>query len=138
MLNAILAALILSQQPASPPAGDAIIIRGEDVMVRQAPPHNGEGMSTAYRLSDAAPGRNMEFRVRVMHPGASIGLHPISHDEVYYVVSGMGDVTADGVTNRLNAGDAAYLYDGEVVGIEQVGDEDMVLIIAYPLAERTD
>ena len=138
MLNAILAALVLTQQPASPPAGDVVIVRGRDVMVRQAPPHNGEGMSTAYRISDAAPGRNMEFRVRVMHPGATIGLHPISHDEVYYVVSGMADVTADGVTSRLNAGDAAYLYDGEVVGIEQVGDEDMVLIIAYPLAERTD
>ena len=138
MLNAILAALILTQQPASPPAGDAVIIRGEDVMVRQAPPHNGQGMSTAYRLSDAAPNRNMEFRVRVMHPGATIGLHPIAHDEVYYVVSGVGDVTADGVTSRLNAGDAAYLYDGEVVGIEQVGAEDLVLIIAYPLAERTD
>ena len=82
MLNAIFAVLILGQQPASPPAGDAVIVRGQDVMVRQAPPHNGEGMSTAYRLSDAAPGRNMEFRVRVMHPGASIGLHPISHDEV--------------------------------------------------------
>ena len=40
MLNAILAALILSQQPASQPAGDAVIIRGEDVMVRQAPPQS--------------------------------------------------------------------------------------------------
>ena len=80
----------------------------------------------------------MEFRKRVMHPGASIGLHVIAHDEVYHVVSGEGDVASDGVTTRMKAGDTAYLYDGNNVGIAQVGDEDLVLIIAYPLAERHD
>ena len=138
MLTVILAAVALVQEPASPPAGTAVIVRGEDVRVSQPPPHNGRGMSTAYRISDAAPNRSMEFRVRVMHPGATIGLHPINHDEVYYVVSGTGDVTSDGVTTRLNAGDAAYLYDGNDVGIAQVGEEDLVLIISYPLRERRD
>ena len=41
----------------------------------------------------------------------------IAHDEVYYVVSGEGDVTTDGVTTRMTAGDTAYLYDGGNVGI---------------------
>ena len=73
-----------------------------------------------------------------MHPGASIGLHVIAHDEVYHVVSGQGDVTTDGVTTRMGPGDTAYLYDGGDVGIVQVGDEDLVLIVAYPLAHRRD
>lgn len=124
--------------PASPPAGVGQVVREADVRVMQPPPHNGTGMSTAYRLSDGVPNRAMEFRKRVMHPGASIGLHPIAHDEVYYVVSGAGVVTSDGVETRVGAGDAAYLYDGNVVGIRQAGDEDLVLIIAYPLAKRTD
>jgi hypothetical protein len=47
-------------------------------------------------------------------------------------------VTSDGVETQVGAGDAAYLYDGNVVGIRQAGDEDLVLIIAYPLAKRTD
>lgn len=124
--------------PASPPAGVGLVIREADTMVRQPPPHRGTGMSTAYRVSDVAPNRSMEFRKRVMHPGSSIGLHVIAHDEVYHVVSGEGDVTSDGVTTRVRAGDTAYLYDGGDVGITQVGDQDLVLIIAYPLAARRD
>ncbi|QJE74801.1 cupin domain-containing protein [Aerophototrophica crusticola] len=113
-----------------------MVVREADTMVRQPPPHNGTGMSTAYRISDGVPNRAMEFRKRVLHPGASIGLHVIAHDEVYHVLSGEGDVTSDGVTTRVRAGDTAYLYDGNNVGIRQVGEQDLVLIIAYPLAER--
>ncbi|WP_255491209.1 hypothetical protein [Brevundimonas sp. 'scallop'] len=42
------------------------------------------------------------------------------------------------MTTRIKAGDTAYLYDGGNVGIQQVGEDDLVLIIAYPLARRTD
>ena len=138
MLIAALIAAAVQTTPASPPAGVGLVIREADTMVRQVPPHNGTGMSTAYRISDVAPNRAMEFRKRVMHPGASIGLHVIAHDEVYYVVSGQGDVTTDGVTTRMGPGDTAYLYDGGNVGIAQVGDEDLVLIISYPLSQRRD
>ena len=136
LITALIAAATLQATPASPPAGVGLVIREADTMVRQVPPHNGTGMSTAYRISDVAPNRSMEFRKRVMHPGSSIGLHLIAHDEVYHVVSGEGDVTTDGVTTRMTAGDTAYLYDGGNVGITQVGDEDLVLIIAYPTSRR--
>lgn len=140
-LASLLAAGLVQEShpaPASPPAGVGIVVHEADVRVQQVPPHNGTGMSTAYRISDVAPNRSMEFRKRVMHPGASIGLHVIAHDEVYHVVSGEGDVTSDGVTTRMKAGDTAYLYDGNNVGINQVGEEDLVLIISYPLARRRD
>ncbi|MFC7379617.1 cupin domain-containing protein [Brevundimonas sp. GCM10030266] len=133
---ALLTAQEQHPQPASPPAGRPLVIHEADVMVRQPPPHRGEGMSTAYRISDSAPNRAMEFRKRVLHPGASIGVHPIAHDEVYYVISGTGELTADGVVTPMTTGDAAYLYDGNVVGIRQTGEVDLILIIAYPLAER--
>lgn len=136
MLIAVALAALLQAVPASPPAGVGLVIREADVMVRQPPPHNGTGMSTAYRISDVAPNRAMEFRKRVMHPGSSIGLHLIAHDEVYHVISGAADVSSDGVTTRMGPGDTAYLYDGGNVGITQVGDEDLVLIIAYPTAAR--
>ncbi|MET3780796.1 mannose-6-phosphate isomerase-like protein (cupin superfamily) [Brevundimonas sp. 1080] len=145
MLSFTVAVMILSASleeshpaPASPPAGVGRVIHEADTMVRQTPPHNGTGMSTAYRISGGVPNRSMEFRKRVMHPGSSIGLHLIAHDEVYHVVSGEGDVTTDGVTTRMKAGDTAYLYDGGNVGIAQVGEDDLVLIIAYPLARRVD
>lgn len=93
-------------------------------------------MSTAYRISDAAPNRTMEFRKRVLHVGAAIGAHPIDHDEVYYVLSGEGEVVSDGEVARLTAGMAAYLYKTAVVGIRQVGSEDLVLIISYPVTPK--
>lgn len=110
-----------------------LVIREEQVKVDQPPPHGAIGMSTAYRISDAVPApRAMEFRKRVLHVGAAIGLHPISHDEVYYVLSGEGEVTSDGQTQRMTAGMAAYLYDGAVLGIRQLGSEPLALIVSYP------
>lgn len=110
-----------------------VVVREEDVKREEPPPHGAIGTSTAYRISDAVPApRAMEFRKRVLHPGAAIGLHAIDHDEVYYVLSGEGDVTANGKTQRLKPGMAAYLYRGATVGIRQVGAEPLALIVSYP------
>ncbi len=110
-----------------------VIINEEDVKRDEPPPHGAIGMSTAYRISDAAPApRSMEFRKRILHPKAEIGLHPIAHDEIYYVLSGQGTVTSDGKTATLKAGMAAYLYKGAVVGIKQTGTEPLSIIVSYP------
>ncbi|MFG6081878.1 cupin domain-containing protein [Paracoccus litorisediminis] len=111
-----------------------VIIDERDVMREEPTPHGKIGTCTAYRIADQVPNRSMEFRKRILHPGAEIGAHPIEHDEVYYVLSGQGEVFADGQTRRLGPGQAAYLYTGETVGIRQIGAEGLVLIISYPLA----
>jgi mannose-6-phosphate isomerase-like protein (cupin superfamily) len=112
------------------------IIDEKDVRKEEPNPHGKIGMSTAYRISDAVPQpRTMEFRKRILHPGSAIGLHPIAHDEVYYVLSGTGDVTSDSVTRAVGAGMTAYLYDGAVVGIRQTGEEPLALIISYPVVK---
>lgn len=114
-----------------------VVIEEAQVEVREAPPHGAIGMSTAYRISDAAPQpRTMEFRRRVLDVGAAIGAHPIAHDEVYYVTAGEGVVVSDGVEAALRPGMAAYLYDGAVVGIRQTGDVPLSIIIAYPTAAK--
>lgn len=124
----MIAALLLAT---SSPA--MVVVREVDVKREEPPPHGAIGMSTAYRISDAVPApRAMEFRKRILHKGAAIGLHPIAHDEVYYVLSGEGDVTGGGITQRLNAGMAAYFYKDAVVGIKQVGRKPLTLIISYP------
>lgn len=116
-----------------------MIIVDEREIAREEPtPHGRIGMSLAYRITETVPRRTMEFRKRVLAKGAAIGLHPIDHDEVYYVVEGAGNVTADGVMQPLTAGMTAYLYAGEIVGIEQTGDAPLTLIISYPLPSRTD
>lgn len=119
---------------AAPPM---VVVREEDVRREEPPPHGNIGMSTAFRISDAVPApRAMEFRKRILHRGAAIGLHPINHDEVYYVLSGEGDVTSDGVTKRLKPGMAAYLFKDAVVGIRQVGKKPLTLIISYPNSQQ--
>lgn len=125
----MIAALLLLA--AAPP----MVVVDENAVKRdEPPPHGAIGMSTAYRISDAVPQpRTLEFRKRILHVRAAIGLHPIAHDEVYYVLSGEGEVTSDGVTKPLKAGMAAYLYDGAVVGIRQVGKVPLALIISYPV-----
>ncbi len=124
-----LAALLLAGAGAP-----AMIVIDEAATVREeAPPHGAIGMSTAYRISDAIPApRSFEFRKRALHIGAAIGIHPIDHDEIYYVLSGTGVVHSDGIENELKAGTAAWLYKGANVGIRQTGSEPLVLIIAYP------
>ena len=119
---------------AAPPM---VVVNERDVVRQEAPPHGAIGMSTAYRISDVVPQpRTMEFRKRVLHKGAAIGLHLIAHDEVYYVLSGEGEVTSDGVSQRLRPGMAAYLYDGAVVGIRQIGNKPLSLIISYPVTSK--
>lgn len=125
-------ALFLLAGLAAPPM---VVIDERQTLVREPPPHAGSGMSSAWRMSDSVPNRSMEFRKRSLDPGAAIGLHVLGHDEVYYVVSGTGIVTSDGVQKPLSPGMAAYLYRGANVGIAQTGAEPLVLIITYPVAK---
>ena len=64
-------------------AAPMVVIDEADVMRREPPPHGAIGMSTAWRISDAAPQPGtMEFRRREHDVGAAVGVHPIGHDEV--------------------------------------------------------
>lgn len=127
-MNALLALLLAGG------TAPAMVVVDEKTTVREEPPpHGAIGMSTAYRISDSVPApRSFEFRKRALHVGAAIGIHPIDHDEIYYVLSGTGIVHSDGEEQELKAGTAAWLYKGAKVGIRQTGSEPLVLIIAYP------
>ena len=124
--------LAIAVASAAPPM---VVVDERTVVKQEPPPHGAIGMSTAYRISDVVPGRTMEFRKRVLHVGAAIGMHPIAHDEVYYVLSGSGEVESDGKKALLGPGMAAYLYTGAQVGIRQRGAAPLELIISYPLAK---
>jgi mannose-6-phosphate isomerase-like protein (cupin superfamily) len=119
-----------------PPARPMVVIDEAATVRDEPPPHGAIGMSTVYRLSSGVPERTMEFRKRVLHPGAAIGEHPIDHDEVYYVLSGEGEAFSDGQTAHVSPGMAAYFYAGAKVGIRQLGDEPLALIISYPGRDR--
>ncbi len=126
-----------SPQPAPPAAaGRPMVVIDERSTAREEPtPHGAIGRSTAFRISDAVPGRTMEFRKRILHPGSAIGAHVIAHDEVYYVLDGSGEVFSGRDRKPLTPGMAAYLFSGENVGIKQTGAKPLTLIVAYPVVK---
>lgn len=126
-------ALLLGGAAAHAPTPAMVVIDEAATVREEAPPHGAIGLSTAWRISDAVPApRSFEFRKRALHVGAAIGVHPIAHDEIYYVVSGTGIVRSDGEEKALKPGMAAWLYKGAEVGVRQTGSEPLVLIVAYP------
>lgn len=109
-----------------------LVKRDGEVRVPEAGPHEGSGRTTAYRYFDELQDAALVFRKRALHPGASIGDHALSHDEVYYVLSGRGELVVDGVRVQLGPDTAVFMRLGATVGLRQVGGEDLVIIIAYP------
>lgn len=101
----------------------------------EPPPHAGEGKSTAYRYFDDVKDARVIFRKRALHKGASIGMHVLTHDEVYYVVSGRGEVTVDDTKREVGPDTAIFMHEGADVGIKQLGTDDLVVIVSYPPAE---
>lgn len=104
-------------------------------LARQQPgPHGGAGTTTAYPFFADAPGLSFFFRKRVLHKGAGIGLHQHDKDEVYYVVSGRGRYIVDGSIRDVGPGDAMLTRTGSTHSLMQDGDEDLVILLAYPKA----
>ncbi|HQX94438.1 MAG TPA: cupin domain-containing protein, partial [Thermomonas sp.] len=79
-------------------------------------------------------GLSFFFRKRVLHKGAGIGLHQHDKDEVYYVVSGTGRYIVDGSIRDVGPGDAMLTRTGSTHSLMQDGDEDLVILLAYPKA----
>jgi mannose-6-phosphate isomerase-like protein (cupin superfamily) len=110
-----------------------VFIRQDSEVTRvETPPHSGTGKSTAYRYFDDVKDARVIFRKRTLHRGASIGMHVLGHDEVYYVVSGRGKFKIDDIERDVGPNTAIFMHEGADVGIWQSGAEDLVLIISYP------
>ncbi len=109
----------------------SLIAHERDIAVEQPGPHGGAGTTTAYPFLRDAPALGFEFRKRVLHKGAGIGLHQHHKDEIYYVLSGQGVYELDGVAQAVHAGDAMLTRPGSTHAIRQDGDEDLVLLIMY-------
>jgi len=119
-------------QPAADPARPSQVVHEDDVRREQPGPHGGAGPTTAYPLFADAEGLPFVLRKRVLHKGAGIGLHPQHKDEIYYVVSGRGSYVLDGQQHDVRAGHALLTRPGSSHALQQVGEDDLVLLLAYP------
>jgi mannose-6-phosphate isomerase-like protein (cupin superfamily) len=126
----------LALHAGAPGTGGSVITHDTLVAARQPGPHGGGGETTAYDFFARVDGMPLVFRKRALHPGSAIGHHPQKEDEVYYVLSGEGEFTLDGVVHRVGPGTAMLTRSGSSHAIRPIGREDLLLLIAYPTDHR--
>jgi quercetin dioxygenase-like cupin family protein len=106
-----------------------------DLAEVQPGPHGGTGSTTAHSFFADAPGLDLVVRKRVLHPGASIGVHRNRSDEIYYVLAGQGELDLDGELRPIGPGSAALTRAGGRHGLRQVGAGDLVVMVVYRRGE---
>ncbi|MDO3624967.1 cupin domain-containing protein [Mucilaginibacter sp. BT774] len=102
-----------------------------DIAKNEPGTHNGGGSTVGYSFFSKADGLKMVFRKRVLHPGSAIGYHLQNEDEIYYVISGTGEIQINGKSFPVKEGDAILTRPGSSHGLKQTGKDDLVIIINY-------
>lgn len=118
------------------PSGGYVLERDAEVAVEEPGTHNGGGTTIGYSFFRKAPNLKLVFRKRALKPGSGIGYHLQKEDEIYYVLSGRGEMTIDGKTFEIKPGDAVLTRPGASHGLKQAGAEDLVIMINYEQTPR--
>ena len=114
----------------------SFVQREADIALQQPGPHDGAGVTTAFPFFEHEPGLDFVYRKRILHRGASIGVHRNDKDEIYHVLSGRGELTLEGERSMVGPGDAVLTRNGHTHGLEQRGEEDLVILVVYPQPSR--
>jgi mannose-6-phosphate isomerase-like protein (cupin superfamily) len=114
----------------------SLVERDAAIGVHQPGPHEGGGDTTAYPFFAKATDLGMVFRKRVLHQGSAIGYHLQEFDEVFYIVSGTGDYMLNGKSQTVSGGTAILTRAGDSHGLRPTGNQDLVMIIAYPKPDK--
>jgi mannose-6-phosphate isomerase-like protein (cupin superfamily) len=112
--------------------GGYIIEHDADIAKNEPGTHKGGGMTIGYSFFSTVPKLPMVFRKRTFHPGSGVGYHEQAEDEIYYVLSGKGEMTLDGKKVEVTPGTAVLTRTGSSHGLTQVGAEDLTVLINYP------
>ncbi len=108
------------------------ILEHENNIAKNEPaPHNGGGNTTVYNFFNGATNSKLVFRKRILHQGSAIGYHLQKEEEIYYILTGKGEMTMNNKTFEVNAGDAILTLAGSSHGLKQTGTQDLVVIIDY-------
>jgi len=111
--------------------GGYVIEHDADIAKNEPGTHNGGGMTIGYSFFSKVPKMGLVFRKRTFHPGSGVGYHEQAEDEIYYVLSGKGEMTLDGKTVAVTPGTAVLTRTGSSHGLKQVGTEDLTILINY-------
>ena len=119
------------EAPARQASGGYVLERDAEVARDEPGTHQGGGMTVGYSFFSKVPNLKLVFRKRALKPGSGIGYHLQKEDEIYYVLSGRGEMTMDGKTFEVKPGDAILTRPGASHGLKQIGKEDLVIMINY-------
>ena len=111
--------------------GGYVLERDAQIAKEEPGTHKGGGRTVGYSFFKDVPNLKLVFRKRALKPGSAIGYHEQKEDEIYYVLSGRGEMTIDGKTFEVNPGDAILTRPGSSHGLRQTGVEDLVIMINY-------
>ena len=132
LIIALVTLVCLSYAFGKQSAQNGYVLEHEKDIAKEEPgPHNGGGPSVGYSFFSKATGLKLVFLKRLLKPGAAIGYHLQTGDEIYYVVSGEGIMKMNGETFTVHAGDAILTRAGSSHGLQQTGREDLILIVNY-------
>jgi mannose-6-phosphate isomerase-like protein (cupin superfamily) len=112
----------------------SLIQHDKEIAIEEPGTHDGGGMTTGFPFFKDLKDLPFVFRKRALHPGSAIGLHEQKEDEIYYVLSGKGELTLDGKRSEVGPGTAILTRVGSSHSLRQVGPDDLVIIIVYPNA----
>ena len=119
-----------------PAPGGYVVETDREVAKEEPGTHNGGGQTIGYSFFKNVPNLKLVFRKRALKPGSGIGLHEQKEDEIYYVLSGRGQMTLDGKTVDVTPGTAVLTRTGSTHSLKQVGSEDLVIMINYEVVPK--
>ena len=98
---------------------------------------NGTIHPTMILEGDEFTGAGPLYNVVKFPPHSSIGYHQhVGETETYMVLQGKGVYNDDGTLVEVGPGDVAYCANGQWHGLENTGEEDLV-IVALILFDKT-
>lgn len=105
-----------------------MIIKAEEMVVEQRTGER-EGSFTWLLKEAQMHGKSRLFARILLKPGARTPVHKHEGDfEIYYLLSGQGQVNDNGTIKDVKAGDLIFTDNGESHGLENVGETDLEFI----------
>ena len=107
-------------------------LKSEDVVmeaVENARGGKGTIYKTCFLTKEEMKDSSRLFGKVVIPPGCSVGYHEHHGEgEAYHFLQGKGLYNDNGNEYEVKAGDTTYTPDGCGHGVENIGDEDLILI----------
>jgi mannose-6-phosphate isomerase-like protein (cupin superfamily) len=107
-------------------------IRDREVLETTYLAHGG---AVAQMILDQRTLKEIGFlAIASLAPGKTIEAHIDPYEEIYFVMTGMGEMSVENETRHVTPGDATWIPTGSSHALTNSGTEDLViLVVASPM-----